>query len=48
MASVQGGEERVELMSLTIKTDMDSKLVDLLLYIAEHPNAVSVELQVFP
>ena len=48
MASVQAGEERLELMSLTIEADMGSKLADLLLYVAEHPNVtvVSVELQV--
>ena len=35
-------------MSLTIEADIDSKLAVLLLYVAEHPNVVSVELQVLP
>ena len=46
LASVQSGKERFELMSLTIEADMDSKLADLLFYVTEHPNVVSVELQV--
>ena len=46
LASVQAGKERLELMSLNIEADMDRKLADLLLYVSEHPNVVSVELQV--
>ena len=46
LASVQAGKERLELMNLTIEADMDSKLADRILYISEHPNVVSVELQV--
>ena len=33
-------------MELNIEADMDRKLADLLLYLAEHLNVVSVELQV--
>ena len=47
LPSIQLGKERLELMSLTmIEADMGCKLADLLLYLAEHPNVVSVELQV--
>ena len=46
MASVQAGKERLEPMSLNIEADMDPKLADLLLNVSEHPNVVSVELQV--
>ena len=46
LASVQAGKEHLELMSLNIEADMDRKLAALLLYVSEHPNVVSVELQV--
>ena len=48
LALVQSGKEQLELLSQTIEAEMDSKLADLLfqVYVAEHPNVVSVELQV--
>ena len=33
-------------MSPTIEADTDCKLEDLLFYVAEHPNVVSVQLKV--
>ena len=45
-----GRKERLELKSLIIVADMDRnlicKLADLLLYVKEHPNVVSVKMQV--